>query len=44
MSRFLLILLASLTASAPLAIDAYLPAMPEMAVYFALIFMPLNYR
>lgn len=35
MSRLLLILLASLTASAPLAIDAYLPAMPDMASYFA---------
>ena len=34
MSRFLLVLLASLTASAPLAIDAYLPAMPQIAVYF----------
>jgi DHA1 family bicyclomycin/chloramphenicol resistance-like MFS transporter len=34
MSRFLLVLLASLTALAPLAIDAYLPAMPEMATGF----------
>jgi len=34
MSHFLLVLLASLTALAPLAIDAYLPAMPEMATGF----------
>jgi DHA1 family bicyclomycin/chloramphenicol resistance-like MFS transporter len=33
--RSLILLLAAMTAMAPLAIDAYLPAMPDMAAYFA---------
>lgn len=33
--RSLILFLAALTAMAPLAIDAYLPAMPDMAAYFA---------
>jgi len=32
--RSLILLLAALTAMAPLAIDAYLPAMPDMATFF----------
>lgn len=32
--RSLILLLAALTAMAPLAIDAYLPAMPDMSAYF----------
>lgn len=33
--RYLILFLAALTAMAPLAIDAYLPAMPDMADYFS---------
>lgn len=33
--RSLILLLAALTAMAPLAIDAYLPAMPDMAAFYA---------
>lgn len=32
--RYLILFLAALTALTPLAIDAYLPAMPDMATYF----------